>query len=96
MKQLRSLRDEIDKKRKRKLNLFFFFFSFFLFGCKQPLENKILGTWEIDHVSFSGGTLSTVFIVNERYTMVISKKANKKTEIDDIQGSWYRRLLTFF
>ena len=87
MKQLRSL--EMRSIKEKKIKFVFFLFSFFLFGCKQPLENKILGTWEIDHVSFSDGTLSTVPI-DERYTMVISKKANKKNfKVDDIQGSWY-------
>ena len=56
MKQLRRFRDEINKRKKIK----FVFFSFFLIiqdGCMQPLENKILGTWEIDHVSFSDGKI---------------------------------------
>ena len=96
MKRLRDLEMKLIKGKKIKF-IFFFLFSFFFICCQQPIENKILGSWEIDHVSFSDGSISNV-PNEERYTMVISKKANKKTfTVDNIQGTWYLKdSLLFF
>jgi hypothetical protein len=90
MKIMKRLRDlEMKLIKGKKIKFIFFLFSFFFICCQQPIENKILGSWEIDHVSFSDGSISNV-PNEERYTMVISKKANKKTfTVDNIQGTWY-------
>ena len=98
MKIMKRLRDlEMKLIKGKKIKCIFFLFSFFFICCQQPIENKILGSWEIDHVSFSDGSISNV-PNEERYTMVISKKANKKTfTVDNIQGTWYLKdSLLFF
>ena len=87
MKQL--LGSEMKLIKGKKINKAFLFCLFFFFiGCKSSIENKILGNWEIDHISYSDGFYTKV-PDEEKYQINLTNKNSKKFfRIDEVNGTW--------
>lgn len=87
MKQL--LDSEMKLIKGKKINKAFLFCLFFFFiGCKSSIENKILGNWEIDHISYSDGFYIRV-PDEEKYQINLTNKNSKNFfRIDEVNGTW--------
>jgi len=86
MKQLLNL--EMKLTTGKIINSVFLFLLFLLLGCNHSLEHKLVGKWEIDHVTYLDGSSSKV-PDNEKYILLLQK--NKKENIfsvDNVYGSW--------
>ena len=94
MKQLLDL--EMKLITGKRINIFLLFILFLYSGCNRSVEQQLIGEWEIDYVTFSDGSSSTV-PVNEKYTLLLQKNKNKNIfNVDNVYGSWNLQDSTLF
>ena len=94
MKQLLDL--EMKLITGKRINIILLFILFLYSGCNRSVEQQLIGEWEIDYVTFSDGSSSTV-PVNERYTLLLQKNKNKNIfNVDNVYGSWNLQDSTLF
>ena len=94
MKQLLDL--EMKLITGKRINIILLFILFLYSGCNRSVEQQLIGEWEIDYVTFSDGSSSTV-PVNEKYTLLIQKNKNKNIfNVDNVYGSWNLQDSTLF
>ena len=94
MKQLLDLEMKlITGKKINKILLFLFFLSS---GCNHSVEQQLIGEWEIDYVTFSDGSSSTV-PSDEKYILSLRKNKNENVfNVDNVYGSWNLKDSTLF
>jgi hypothetical protein len=94
MKQLLDL--EMKLITGKRINIILLFILFLYSGCNRSVEQQLIGEWEIDYVTFSDGSSSTV-PVNEKYTLLLQKNKNKNIfNVDNVYGSWNLQDSTLF
>jgi|TARA_B100001094_G_scaffold191703_1_gene185600 hypothetical protein len=80
----------------KRINIILLFILFLYSGCNRSVEQQLIGEWEIDYVTFSDGSSSTV-PVNEKYTLLLQKNKNKNIfNVDNVYGSWNLQDSTLF
>ena len=92
MKQLLDL--EMKLITGKRINIILLFILFLYSGCNRSVEQQLIGEWEIDYVTFSDGSSSTV-PVNEKYTLLLQKNKNI-FNVDNVYGSWNLQDSTLF
>ena len=94
MKQLLDLEMKLTTGKKTKI--LFLLLLFLSTGCNYSLEKQLIGEWEIDHVTYSDGTISTVPL-GEKYTLSLQNNSNEKIfKVDNVYGSWDLKDSTLF
>ena len=94
MKQLLDL--EMKLITEKRINTILIFLLFLSSGCNHSVEQQIIGEWEIDYVTFSNGTFSTV-PRDEKYILSIQKNKNENIfNVDNVYGSWNLQDSTLF
>ena len=94
MKQLLDL--EMKLITEKRINTILIFLLFLSSGCNHSVEQQIIGEWEIDYVTFSNGTFSTVQR-DEKYILSIQKNKNENIfNVDNVYGSWNLQDSTLF
>lgn len=94
MKQLLDL--EMKLITEKRINTILIFLLFLSSGCNHSVEQQIIGEWEIDYVTFSNGTSSTV-PRDEKYILSIQKNKNENIfNVDNVYGSWNLQDSTLF
>jgi len=94
MKQLLDL--EMKLITGKKINIILLFLFFLSSGCNHSVEQQLIGEWEIDYVTFSDGSSSTV-PSNEKYILSLRKNKNENVfNVDNVYGSWNLKDSTLF
>ena len=94
MKQLLDL--EMKLITGKKINIILLFLFFLASGCNHSVEQQLIGEWEIDYVTFSDGSSSTV-PSDEKYILSIRKNKNENVfNVDNVYGSWNLKDSTLF
>ena len=94
MKQLLDL--EMKLITGKKINIILLFLFFLSSGCNHSVEQQLIGEWEIDYVTFSDGSSSTV-PSDEKYILSLTKNKNENVfNVDNVYGSWNLKDSTLF
>ena len=94
MKQLLDL--EMKLTTGKKINIILLFLFFLSSGCNHSVEQQLIGEWEIDYVTFSDGSSSTV-PSDEKYILSLRKNKNENVfNVDNVYGSWNLKDSTLF
>lgn len=94
MKQLLDL--EMKLITGKKINIILLFLFFLSSGCNHSVEQQLIGEWEIDYVTFSDGSSSTV-PSDEKYILSLRKNKNENVfNVDNVYGSWNLKDSTLF
>ncbi len=94
MKQLLDL--EMKLITGKRINIILLFLFFLSSGCNHSVEQQLIGEWEIDYVTFSDGSSSTV-PSDEKYILSIRKNKNENVfNVDNVYGSWNLKDSTLF
>ena len=94
MKQLLDL--EMKLITGKRINIILLFLFFLSSGCNHSVEQQLIGEWEIDYVTFSDGSSSTV-PSDEKYILSLKKKKNENVfNVDNVYGSWNLKDSTLF
>jgi len=80
----------------KKINIILLFLFFLSSGCNHSVEQQLIGEWEIDYVTFSDGSSSTV-PSDEKYILSLRKNKNENVfNVDNVYGSWNLKDSTLF
>ena len=94
MKQLLDL--EMKLITGKRINIILLFLFFLLSGCNHSVEQQLIGEWEINYVTFSDGSSSTV-PSDEKYILSLRKNKNENVfNVDNVYGSWNLKDSTLF
>ena len=84
MKQLLDL--EMKLITGKKINIILLFLFFLSSGCNHSVEQQLIGEWEIDYVTFSDGSSSTV-PSDEKYILSLRKNKNENVFLLETKNS---------